>query len=361
MIKSLQGLRVIAMLLIFFFHCSFINEGNWSIIYNIFFYDGYFAVTFFFILSGLVTYRSLSKNSVDNTFKESIKITLKRMRKMYPLHLIILIILLLLSFKPGNIIKKLLLSIPHFLLVQSFIPIVGVCFSFNGVSWYLSSLTFCYFISNFLYYKLTKIKSENLMKFMIIIYLLQLIVVFMGQNNPMHHWLFYINPVFRSIDFCLGMLLGRILIESKNITFKNINYTSLEIGLVLILILMYTFARYVPQAFRWGVYYTPILILIIAIFSKESGRLSKFLGNKIFMKLSTVSFEFFMIHQLVITHISKYFTTYTGECLIVILLLSLLIAIIIKYLFKHLLSPKKDNVECPKVSEIKRDQLKELI
>ena len=47
MINSIQGLRVIGMLFIFFYHCNYMNEGKLSNLYNTFFYDGYFAVTFF--------------------------------------------------------------------------------------------------------------------------------------------------------------------------------------------------------------------------------------------------------------------------------------------------------------------------
>ena len=45
-IKSFQGLRVIAMLFIFFFHFKIHGEGTFANIYNKFFEDGYFAVTF---------------------------------------------------------------------------------------------------------------------------------------------------------------------------------------------------------------------------------------------------------------------------------------------------------------------------
>lgn len=56
------------MMFIFFFHLGFMKDGNLATIYNIFFYEGYFAVTFFFILSGLVTYKSLSKKNISTTY-----------------------------------------------------------------------------------------------------------------------------------------------------------------------------------------------------------------------------------------------------------------------------------------------------
>ena len=45
MIRSYQGIRVIAMLIIFFYHCvSLMNEGLFLKIYSKLFYDGQFAV-----------------------------------------------------------------------------------------------------------------------------------------------------------------------------------------------------------------------------------------------------------------------------------------------------------------------------
>ena len=171
MIKSLQGLRVIGMMFIFFFHLGFMKEGDLSTIYNIFFYDGYFAVTFFFILSGLVTYKSLSKNKNSITLKASIDNTKKRIKRIYPLHIITLVLMLITSIQYGSSIKRIILSIPNVLLLQSFIPLSSIYFGFNGVSWYISTLMFCYFMSIYFYDKVNKIKLNNLLKSIIIIYI----------------------------------------------------------------------------------------------------------------------------------------------------------------------------------------------
>ncbi|WP_195953179.1 hypothetical protein [Clostridium saudiense] len=50
-IKSFQGLRVIAILFIFFFHFKVYGQGIGGMIYNKLFPDRYFAVTLFFVLS----------------------------------------------------------------------------------------------------------------------------------------------------------------------------------------------------------------------------------------------------------------------------------------------------------------------
>ena len=67
-IKSFQGLRVIAMLFIFFFHFKIHGEGTFANIYNKFFEDGYFAVTFFFVLSGFLTFNKLKDKDKMRSF-----------------------------------------------------------------------------------------------------------------------------------------------------------------------------------------------------------------------------------------------------------------------------------------------------
>ena len=82
MIRSYQGIRVIAMLIIFFYHCvSLMNEGLFLKIYSNLFYDGQFAVILFFMLSGVVTYLSLSKTTKIYEVKEYIFYVLKKIKK----------------------------------------------------------------------------------------------------------------------------------------------------------------------------------------------------------------------------------------------------------------------------------------
>lgn len=81
-IKSFQGLRIIAMLFIFFFHFKIHGEGTFANIYNKFFEGGYFAVTFFFVLSGLLTFNKLKDKDISFSIKNSFKFMLNKMKKV---------------------------------------------------------------------------------------------------------------------------------------------------------------------------------------------------------------------------------------------------------------------------------------
>jgi len=79
-IKSFQGLRVIAMLFIFFFHFKIHGEGTFANIYNKFFEDGYFAVTFFFVLSGFLTFNKLKDKDKMRSFLDYFKELVKGLK-----------------------------------------------------------------------------------------------------------------------------------------------------------------------------------------------------------------------------------------------------------------------------------------
>lgn len=326
LIKSFQGLRVIAMLFIFFFHFKIYGQGVEVNIYNKLFSDGYFAVTFFFVLSGFLTFISLKNDKFSLNIRESFKYMLNKIKKLYPLYAIMIVIVFIINVTPEKILKWVILSIPSFMLIQSFIPTSIVYFSFNGVGWYISVLAFSYLLS---YTFMSKINNKNILRNIFIIYVFQVICVFLGRNSSINQWMFYINPLFRSLDFFQGMLLAAFINEHKDIKLKDLSF--IEITLVIIFTIQYLFlSKYVPQAFKWGVYYLPIILSIMAVFYYEKGIVSKFLGNKLFLKISKFSFEFYMVHQFVISQCRIYLKVNEKILLIATFIITIAISNIIK-------------------------------
>lgn len=77
-INSLQGLRVMAMIIIFLYHAELFPFGH-------------FAVTFFFILSGFVAYYSNS-SSEKLSISNSMKYCINRIKKFYLVYLLTLLL-----------------------------------------------------------------------------------------------------------------------------------------------------------------------------------------------------------------------------------------------------------------------------
>lgn len=131
MIYSLQSLRVVFALCIFFHHLDLFEAG------------GSCGVSFFLVLSGFVLAAGYGERAVrpDFVWKAYMQ---KRMARLLPLHWLTL----LLALWVHGVLRGEQLSagplVANVLLLQSWFPWYGYFFSGNAVSWYLSDLMFFY-------------------------------------------------------------------------------------------------------------------------------------------------------------------------------------------------------------------------
>lgn len=121
MIKSLQGLRVISMLIIFIWHCGYSN------------FKAEIPVTFFFILSGFLSYITYKDKKEESIVIASINYCKIKLKRIYPIHLITFLISVPLRIKIilNNFGKEIIVMITHLLLIQSIIPITHFYFNYN--------------------------------------------------------------------------------------------------------------------------------------------------------------------------------------------------------------------------------------
>ena len=104
----------------------------------------------------------------------------------------------------------------------------------------------------------------------------------------------------RSIQFFMGMLLVKVIEVSKHNITTNIGIIS-----AISLSIIYLLGRYVNVNFRYGVYYIPFILLVLYVFYFEKGVISRILSNKIFLELSNIRFEFYIIHHLIIIKLQE--------------------------------------------------------
>lgn len=265
-------------------------------------------MTFFLVLSGFVMsynyydkFEKLEKNDVKQFIR-------KRIKKLYPIHILTFFIALPFSLKilidsPIKEIGKIGLNMS---LLHSFIPNNNVYFSFNSVSWYLSACILFYILTPFLINLIHKVGKNklHLLGYGILIYLFIFTLVYIGRYSNNAHWLFYISPFFRIFDYILGILTGvyiKIIVKkNKNIFF----YTLYEVLSLILFASAYYFYPYINQTFTYGVYYLPFVIFIVIMFGIQKGYISQLLSNPFLVYLGGISFEFYMIHQLVIRYIT---------------------------------------------------------
>lgn len=109
---------------------------------------GYAGVTFFFVLSGFVL--TYSHRDEANAVFDRRTFWLKRVARIYPTHILTLIISIPLMISHGLNPKGSILIAGNALLLQSWIPTSGGYFSGNPVAWSISDEAFFYALFPFL-------------------------------------------------------------------------------------------------------------------------------------------------------------------------------------------------------------------
>lgn len=319
MIYSLQAMRWIAIFMIFLSHVSFLLDTKYAAIYEKYISGGNFGVSFFFLLSGfLLAYKYYGCiTSVD--FKYSYNFTVSRIKKFYPLHIITVMFFIpnyFISYFANPIIEvPLLLS--NIFLIKSYIPWDLAYFSYNAPSWFLSTLLLLYFITpcllKYIHMYIDKY-NQKILKVVLLavtIYIIGVIILTLNKvDNQYIKWYIYISPFFRIIDFSIGILAGIFIVYTKKLIKdnKNINifvFSILEILSILIFLIAYKNRFSVDKFFRFGIYWIPFLLIIVIVFAFERGIISKIISNKGMIFLASISFEFFLIHNVVLHFITR--------------------------------------------------------
>ena len=208
-IESFQGLRGLAILLIMISHCIFLKNAMGQ---NSLSHLGGFGVELFIMLSGFLTcYWHLDHPVQALSVREAVKYAVCKIRKYYLLHIITLMVSLPFVWKhlllEGDI-RYWCIMVINALLLQDWIPKSSVYFSYNGVAWYLSLMFFFLFASSFI---LRWMKSFNgKMHVMVLIGIVVFEYVLAGLSDyyivkkEVAHWLVYIFPMVRILDFVAG-------------------------------------------------------------------------------------------------------------------------------------------------------------
>lgn len=276
MIDTLQSLRFIFMMLIFLSHFEYkeiqaLDAG------------GDCGVVFFFLLSGFVCSLGYGRQLREGTFRY-VNFLWKRFRKLYPLHFLCLLFYLTINHTP--IEGKVLLNA---LLLQSWVPDADWYFSCNSVSWFLSSLMFCYVAFPLLYRLLSWPLTLAILIFCAIVYWV--------TPYDCINAILYVHPLVRLTDFFFGMLLCRFYECRLGYAFPK----WLEWFLPVILLLSLAVYPVVDAKLRNAPLYWAVLIPLILVFIQEQGSLSHYLKTKPMLFLGSLTMPLFLTHQMLIS------------------------------------------------------------
>lgn len=258
---------------------------------------GYTIVLFFFILSGF--HMALTWKERISTVPYRVFIS-KRCAKIFPIQWLTVILALIVGMDLAA-----WWTVPlQLALIQSFVPLWESYFSLHVVSWFLSSLFFCYLLT----YAVLKLAVNHLKLFVILlcssilgfIAVISLLPDFIG-----HRWIVYFNPFGRLIDYSLGILMAIFWFkfrkrEETDVVHRRsiILFTALELLFCALMAVVMVDVPWNMGKFIDVRY--PIVIGFIIIFSLSKGYISRLLSNRALIHLGTISLSIYMFHPIVL-------------------------------------------------------------
>lgn len=321
-INYISGMKAFMLLIIFLIHAGV--RGNQI---------SQRACDFLFVISGyLIAYKHLYASEDIRVFSY-IK---NKIVKFYPLYFICCIVCAVcfeefnafyISLKSGFISLGLNLA-----LLQS---LTQNPYTFNSVSWFLSSLLGVYFVAPFALKLFKKVKSKyGYVLLLAIVWLVRFLLEYFNGK------LYYINsnhfPVFSILTSIGGMLLFPL---SKDIKSNFIINSILEISLLAIVAwLAYVHVDDVCISieilFVWAAFY---------IFILNNDVFSRFMGLDIWNIFSQIQMEFYLLHQMVLRLISR---TVLGNILIIKILVSFAITYFMAVIYNIFLKKRLEHIMC---------------
>lgn len=305
---TLHSLRFVFVMMIFMSHFVYGDISPFDA-------GGDCGVSFFFLLSGFTMSMGYGRRIDEGTFGFK-KYFTRRLLKVYPLHLLCLTIFLVL-FRPV-VDGRLPLNA---LLLQSWIPDSSYYFSYNGVSWFLSSLLFSYLLFPLAYRKGNKYVLMCILACCLTVYWL---VPYEKLNA-----LLYVSPLMRFVDFFLGIMLYRLYVLKKDVPVHG----WAEIVLVVLLVLALWVYPYADEKFRNAPLYWLVLLPLIFVFARQEGPVSRLLQNRVMQWLGALSMPIFLLHPMVFRALYHFFPAIPS---VLMLVMCFTVVVVISWLIDRL-------------------------
>jgi len=305
--EQLQFLRFLAFLNIFLYHGE-----SWLFFPYPISASAWAAVSFFFMLSGLVMGLAYHGREIRLGIRPMGTFLWKRLKKLYPLYFAMTIFMILYSGLPGAVAvhgiaaekAELTQVMRNFLLLQSWFK--EGYYSYNGVGWFLSSVMFLYVLTLPAMVVLNRI-DKHPKRYVIFLILmggclfLSAVFCYLTKDWDMEYW-HYIFPPARMGEYFAGMILG-VMMRTLKPRLKQgqllrMVFTVLELGVLF----CWVRALSSPGNY-WRNHIVSWLIpnmAVLSVFSIGSGWVSTLFRKPLPVRLGNASFECYLIHQIVI-------------------------------------------------------------
>lgn len=319
-INSLTSLRFFAAILIVIGHAGF-YPGFENFKFEAINYSN--AVSFFYVLSGFIlayTYKSMEVRSGYRKF------LIARFARVWPLHAVMAFVCLFI-FGPNIFLEYgrpyTSVFVTNIMLLQSWIPISKYYFSYNAVSWSISTEFAFYFFFPFFIFMARKYGRWLLLAPVAIPILIALICVILKlplyeqDGKVSSSALLYVNPLSRLIEFTFGIFAWTFYSKINPVRWPTWKSNALEFSSLALLALSLILAKELWLSLKYtnfsafGYWYAiagsfVFFGLVVFVFALQKGVISSFLSKRFFVYLGEISFSIYMVHQVILNYLNAF-------------------------------------------------------
>ena len=264
---------------------------------------GNFSVALFIVISGFLN--AYNDNTDNLKFNSILKNTKKRVSKVFPLHVVTLLAVLFFKIITKSFESTDTVAFPlNLLMIQGFVPLRSIYYSYNKLSWYLSLYLLFSIIELPLVYFFRKLSKQKRLILGICVLIVEIIWLTIFQHSSNAHWFCYICPWFRCLDYILGLITGSFfrekMIKGESDITANKKKTSEIIKIILLLIFAFgciACKKLIPMEY-YKVFYSIACCILIYLFATVTISSPKVI--KVINKLGALSFDWYLVHQIVI-------------------------------------------------------------
>ena len=236
--------------------------------------------------------------------------------------------------------------ISNLLLIKSWSRYSQIASCFNGISWFISALIFCYFLTPFLLISIKKLKTSLILFFLVCaIRILIEELINKGALN-MFDIHFHRGPIIRLLEFFLGLLMNPTYfsLKSKINKFENNKWLKMIFTFIQIfLIICSYYLMLIYNNILYRCYFVVIFCVFILISGFDYGYLSDFISNRICQNIMSCQMEMYLFQNTInsiINSICNHLNWHSSLNTEIEFIFKLIIIFIIAFLYKKFVKDK---------------------
>ena len=324
---EIDGLRAIAVLAVIFYHLdSSLVKG------------GYLGVDIFFVITGYLITSIIIKQQEKNEFK-LVKFYERRIRRIIPILLVIIIISYLLNFSfmfPGQLIDLSNSILATLFFVSNFYFWMHIDY-FNPIAsnspllhtWTLAVEEQFYLVFPIFLISVSHFKKKNTLYLIIIFSILSFLLSLLIFEH--HSSVNFYFTFTRAWEILIGSICAYLQVNKKT----NLNIFFCYIGSILVLISLSLFEE--KTSFPPYMNLVPVIgTSLIILFSYKENLFIRLLSSKIMVKIGLISYSLYLWHHIIFSFLILYFNK---QYLIYGLLITFLISF---YSWKYIEQPVRN-------------------